>query len=59
MDSDRRGQPLTDKAGRSLRWIHGGGTKHRLGVGVHRLSDRLHLLSHWLINDPDWRMRNG
>jgi hypothetical protein len=30
-----------------------------VGVLVHRVSDWLHLLAHRLINDPDWRMRNG
>lgn len=30
-----------------------------LGTFVHWISDRLHLLAHWLIRDPEWRARNG
>lgn len=30
-----------------------------VGVFLHRVSDWLHLLAHRLINDTDWRMRNG
>lgn len=39
--------------------VHGAARPRRLGVLVHRVSDWLHLLAHRLINDPEWKMRNG
>ncbi len=29
------------------------------GWVLHLVSDHLHLLAHWLVDDPRWRIRNG
>lgn len=31
----------------------------RIGSAIHALSDWLHLLAHRMIDDSDWRARNG
>jgi hypothetical protein len=33
--------------------------RRRAGHLVHWISDKFHLAAHWLIDDPDWRARNG